>query len=59
MMKPRQLTGNCTEQVDELRIAARRAREQERLKKLGPGRLRSIGVSMLENYFFLTFFMVL
>ncbi|CCI41849.1 unnamed protein product [Albugo candida] len=45
-MKPRQLTGNCTEQVDELRIAARRAREQERLKKLGPGRLRSIGADI-------------
>lgn len=32
------------EDKDALRIDARRQREAERLKKLGPGRLRSIGV---------------
>lgn len=32
------------EDKDALRIEARRQREAERLKKLGPGRLRSIGV---------------
>nr|CCA23672.1 conserved hypothetical protein [Albugo laibachii Nc14]CCA25333.1 conserved hypothetical protein [Albugo laibachii Nc14] len=45
-MRPRQLTGTCTEQVDELRIAARRSREQERFRKLGPGRLRNIGADI-------------
>lgn len=34
------------EDKEELRIEARRQREIERLKKLGPGRLRSIGVGL-------------
>lgn len=33
-----------SEDVETRRIEARRVREQERSKKLGPGRLRTIGV---------------
>lgn len=35
---------SAPEDKEELRVEARRQREIERYKKLGPGRLRSIGV---------------
>lgn len=38
------LAAAAPEDKEELRYEARRQREQERLKKLGPGRLRNIGV---------------